>query len=106
MYGNQINKKAISGYIKLAKGAYRRKDTSVKDKGGLFYIEGRSGEYDARERGLISDPYADGWAIAEAGGQVEAYELPKFCHAAKKAEIMRLLVMGFNDCKELEGEKK
>ena len=101
MHGNQINSNR-TGYNRPASiGSYKRRAVPTIDKGGLTYIEGRSGEYDARERELISDPYADGWAWAESGKTLDAFEPPKFAKAGRKAEIVKLFALGFNDCKEL-----
>ena len=96
MYGNQTNKKSRAGYNRPAKiGAYKRRPAPTEDKGGLTYIEGRSGEYDARERGLISDPYADGWKWAEDKKPLHNFAPPKFAKADRKAEIIKLFELGF-----------
>jgi hypothetical protein len=106
MHSNQINNPNPTGYTKLFKGAYKRRAVPTEDKGGLTYIEGRSGEYDARERDLISDPYADGWKWAEDKKPLHKFSPPKFAKADRKAEIIKLFELGFNDCKEMEGMKK
>jgi len=111
MYGNQINMRPETGFLRLEKSAYKRRTVPTHDKGGLTYIEGRSGEYDARERGLISDPYADGWAWAESGKSLSDYKphivkanrfISRQSAESSNADTIRLFMMGFNDCKELE----
>jgi hypothetical protein len=84
------------------RGAYKRSFEGRKAVGDAYaYLEAHSGEYDAKERELIDDPYADGWAWFSSGKPLSKHVPSRFLSAKNKAEHIRLFEMGYKDAGEL-----
>jgi len=88
------------------RGAYRRKDKPMKavkrakvTQGEIVaYIETRTGEYDEFEKLYMDDPYVEGWEWREKGKKRHRMKISPFLSKPRKAERLRLLNLGFDDC--------
>ena len=85
------------------RGSYERRNIETKSKQDKYaYLESRSGEYDERERQIMDDPYADGWAWYDNGMMLSEWKVSRWLSGKSKAEQTRLFEMGFYDAEAYE----
>ena len=81
-----------------------------KDVEILAYIQNRSGEYDEIENQVLSDPWAEGYHVRQAGGTMLSLPVePTNILAAVRRERYDLKLKGWAECdkemRERKGEK-